>query len=349
MFLYQLGTTVIFGFASGAKQDAWLATCIGTVLGTSLIFIFTKLYEWFPEQNWVSLLNSTFGRHLGNVIALLYILAFIYEGGRILRDLGELINTFLLPRTPIMIPMFLIVVLVCYACYAGVERMGRLAELCIIFVVLSIFAQITFLIFSNVFHISWITPIASDWKNIGVSVFPVGISTTFGETIVFAMFWTLTVRPTNYRKAALLSSISAGIVIVLLDFMAIGALGADMFSRALYPLLSTFQLISLAEFIDNMDPGVVTNFITCGLFKVLLYTYAACAGVTAQWKVENLRSVIIPVSAIVFIIGIYTAKNISSHIFVGLKWVPWVIELPLFILLPLFAFVIVAIKKKISA
>ena len=39
-------------------------------------------------------------------------------------------------------------------------------------------------------------------------------------------------------------------------------------------------------------------------------------------------------------ISIYTAKNIASHIFVGLKIVPWVVELPLFVVLPLIIFIV---------
>ncbi|MCD9023108.1 hypothetical protein [Cohnella silvisoli] len=44
MYLFQLGSTVVFGFAGGAKQDAWLATGLATHCGCGLIWMYTKIY-----------------------------------------------------------------------------------------------------------------------------------------------------------------------------------------------------------------------------------------------------------------------------------------------------------------
>ena len=100
MFLFQLGTTIVFGFAGGAKQDAWLAALISAMIGIGIVWMFTRIYERNPGENLVALLQITFGRYLGHLLTTFYIWAFIYEAGRILRDLGELMGTFLLPSTP---------------------------------------------------------------------------------------------------------------------------------------------------------------------------------------------------------------------------------------------------------
>lgn len=340
MFLFQLGTTIVFGFAGGAKQDAWLAALISASIGICIVWMFTHLYEQHPGDNLVSLLQLTFGRYIGHFLTVLYTFAFTYEAGRILRDLGELMGTFLLPSTPSPFLMFLLVLLVAYACFAGIERVARLAELSIIIVFLFTCIQLVLLIFSDVIDLAWLLPVASDWKSIGVTVFPLGLTTTFGEIVVFTMFWKLTVTPRKFRKAALYSSMLVGAVFVVLDLIAVSTLGPDLFYRSFYPLLTSFQLIRIADFIDNFDPFVVTTFITGGLFKIILYAYAACTTITSQWKTENHRIVIIPVAIVIWFISIYTAKNIASHIFVGLKIVPWVVELPLFVVLPLIIFIV---------
>ncbi|MDR6554351.1 endospore germination permease [Paenibacillus qinlingensis] len=346
LFLFQLGTTIVFGFAGGAKQDAWLAALISAMLGISIVWMFTRIYERNPGETLVSLLQITFGKYLGHLLTTLYVFAFIYEAGRILRDLGELMGTFLLPSTPAPFLMLLLVLLVAYACYAGIERIARLAELSIIIVLLFTCIQVILLIFSDVIDFSWLLPVASDWKSIGVTVFPLGLTTTFGEIIVFTVFWKLTVNPTKFRKAALYSSLLVGAVFVLLDLIAVSTLGPDLFYRSFYPLLTSFQLIRIADFIDNLDPFVVTTFITGGLFKIILYAYAACSTITMQWKTENHRVVIIPVAILIWFISIYTAKNLASHIFVGLKVVPWIIELPLFVIVPLLMLILNSIFRK---
>jgi spore germination protein KB len=108
-----------------------------------------------------------------------------------------------------------------------------------------------------------------------------------------------------------------------------------LFARTLYPLLAAFQLISLADFIENVDPLVVTIFLLGGLFKILLFFYGACTGIRAQWRLHSHRSVVLPVFILVWLLAIFMTDNISSHIFVGLHWVPWVLWVPLFIMIPL--------------
>jgi spore germination protein KB len=346
IFLFQLGTTIVFGFAGAAKQDAWLAALISAMIGIGIVWMFTRMYEKNPKETLVSLLQITFGRYIGHLLTSFYILAFIYEAGRILRDLGELMSTFLLPSTPAPLLMLLIVILVAYACYAGIERIARLAELSISIVFLFTFIQLILLLFSDVIDFAWLLPVASDWKSIGVTIFPLGLTTTFGEVIIFAAFWKLTVKPNKFRKAALYSSLLVGLVFVVLDLIAVSTLGPDLFTRSFYPLLTSFQLIRIADFIDNLDPFVVTTFITGGLFKIILYAYAACSTITSQWKTENHRVVIIPIALLIWFISIFTAKNIASHIFVGLKIVPWIIELPLFVVIPLIMFLLNGIIRK---
>ncbi|WP_171632859.1 GerAB/ArcD/ProY family transporter [Paenibacillus plantarum] len=348
LFLFQLGTTIVFGFAGGAKQDAWLAALLSATIGIGIVWMFSRIYERNPGETLVSLLQITFGKYVGHLLTSFYIFAFIYESGRILRDLGELMSTFLLPSTPAPFLMLLLVVLVAYACYAGIERIARLAELSIIIVFLFTCVQLILLFFSDVIDFSWLLPVASDWRSIGVTVFPLGLTTTFGEVIVFAVFWKLTVSPRKFRKAALYSSLLVGAVFVLLDLIAVSTLGPDLFYRSFYPLLTSFQLIRIADFIDNLDPFVVTTFVTGGLFKIILYAYAACTTITLQWKTENHRAVIIPVALLIWFISIYTAKNIASHIFVGLKVVPWIIELPLFVVIPLVIFILNGVFRKRS-
>ncbi|TYP72407.1 spore germination protein KB [Paenibacillus methanolicus] len=349
LFIFQLGTTIVFGFAGGAKQDAWLAALISTLIGCGVVWCIAKVYEQHPKHNWVAILKLTFGSWVGHLLAMLYILALIYEAGRILRDLGELMTTFLLPRTPIGFSMFLVLVLVVYAANAGIERMARLAEVSIWFIFIFLLLLLALLLSSGVNNFGWLLPMATDWKHIAVTVFPLGLTTTFGETIVFAMMWTLTVGPKDFRRSALFSSLAVGLVFILLDLIAVGTLGPQMFSRALYPLLSTFQLIRVADFIDNLDPAVVSIFITGGMFKVFAYAYAACAGIAAQWHIRDHRAIVVPVGTMILLTAIYTAKSISSHIFVGLKWVPWVIELPLFVMLPIVVLAIGTVKKQLQS
>ncbi|UFJ39144.1 spore germination protein [Brevibacillus humidisoli] len=69
----------------------------------------------------------------------------LYVAGRVLRDFGELIDSFLLPKTPTGFSMFVFLLLVGYACFAGIERMARLGEMFIPLVLLLLVLQVIFL------------------------------------------------------------------------------------------------------------------------------------------------------------------------------------------------------------
>lgn len=346
IFLFQLGSSIVFGFSGGAKQDAWISVGISTFIGCGLIWMYSKLFEWYPDKNWISLLIHLFGRYFGNIVASVYILIFIYDAGRVLRDFGELMNNFILPRTPVAFTMFLFLLLIAYACFAGIERMARFAEITILVVILNLLIQFIILASSEVLDLSLLFPIGEDWKHIGTTVFPLGVTVPFGETFAFTLFWTQLVQPNKFRKMVLLSSILIGIILALLDILAVGTLGPEMFSRSFYPLLSTFQLISVTDTINNLDPIVVTNFLVCGFFKILVFTYAALTGITTQWKIDKYRAAIIPVSILVWLLAFYMTKNMVSHLFVGPKWVTLVMWVPLFIIIPLFAVILAKVKKK---
>jgi len=57
--LFQIGTTIIFGFASDAGRDAWISVIISSAVGTMFVIMYTliarlnpglTLVEWFPAQ-----------------------------------------------------------------------------------------------------------------------------------------------------------------------------------------------------------------------------------------------------------------------------------------------------------
>ncbi|WP_176560326.1 GerAB/ArcD/ProY family transporter [Brevibacillus dissolubilis] len=349
ILLFQVGSNIVFGFGAGAKQDAWIAAGISTILGAALIYLYSKIYEWYPRHTWSTLLVHLFGRVIGRTLAIIYIFSFIYVAGRVMRDFGELLKTYMLPQTPTGLTMFLFLLVILYACYAGLERMGRLAEVSIFFILGLLTLQFLFLLSSDVLDFVWMYPMGEDWRAIMATVFPLGVSVPFGETLVFAMFWSVTVNPKSFRRSALLSTCMVGLLFIVLDVTAISTIGPYLFSRTLYPMFTMFQMTSVADFLDNLDPFVVINLLIAGMFKIFIFTYGACVGIANLFRLSDYRVTIAPIGVLIWLLAAYMTKNISSHVFVGLQWVPWVMWVPLFMLIPLVVGVVAWFKKKHAA
>lgn len=337
MLLFQLGTSVVFGFSSYAKQDAWITVVLSTIVGLGIFWVYTKLLSVGSSHNWTSLLQQAFGKWIGYLLGIIYIFVFTYSAARDLRDLAELIRTFLLPNTPMVVIMILFQLIVSYLCYSGLERMGRIAEMNVPIVFLFFAFQVILLSVSGELQFKLLQPVAEKWKPILTSIFPGNISVPYAEAFAFAAFWSSIKQPGRFFKAALWSSISASLIILALDIMAICTVGPEVFSRSIFPVMILFHVVNVGDFLQNIDPLIVTNFMIGVLLKISIFTYASLSVIGDLWKVEGHKVAVMPISILILLFGFYMANNLSSHLFIGSQWVTWVLFIPMFLGLPFLA------------
>ncbi|WP_182007582.1 GerAB/ArcD/ProY family transporter, partial [Priestia aryabhattai] len=62
-----------------------------------------------------------------------YILYFMYDASRVLRDFGEMLLTFAYPDTPLFIANALLMLVIIYTIRKGIEVIARSGELLFIF------------------------------------------------------------------------------------------------------------------------------------------------------------------------------------------------------------------------
>lgn len=87
--LFELGTALIVPLGVEAKQDAWLAELLGLTGGIVLLLQYFYLYHHFPNLLLTSYIQKIFGKYIGWIIALSYILFFIYGASRDLNYRGD--------------------------------------------------------------------------------------------------------------------------------------------------------------------------------------------------------------------------------------------------------------------
>jgi spore germination protein KB len=252
-FVYQLGTTVIFGFGGQAGRDAWIGQLVSLGLGLFVILLYAALARMNPGLSLVQWFPAQFGRWIGIPIAFLYTILFLYTAGRILADVRDMISTTILYDTPLIVIVGVFTILIAYCLYGGIEVIARLGEMIFPVVLVMFVIQTIFLLNSGVVHLNNLRPVLENgWAPIWKVVFPGGITLTFGETIVFAMFWTETKHPEKIMKITILATILSGLMIALWDILTISVFGS-MFSRFLYPLYTLLGMISIGNFIENLQ------------------------------------------------------------------------------------------------
>lgn len=339
-FIFQLGTTIIFGFGGSAGRDAWIGELISCCLGLFIVMIYIALMRMNPGLSLVQWFPAQFGRWIGTPLAFLYPLMFLYVVGRIIADIRDMVSTTVLPRTPLFVISGVFAIIIAYCVYGGIEIVARLGEMFLPIVLIMFCIEVILLWSSSVLNINNLMPVFENgWEPVWKVVYPSGITQSFGETLVLAMFWPETKRPDKVMKITLLATILSGIMVTLFDVLAILVFGG-MFSGFLYPLYTMLSLISIGHFIENLQMFGVLYFLMTALMKSVVYMLAAVRGIQQLTNRKGYRVLVIPACAISLFLGMTMSKNISEHVYrhhfeilVPYVWLPLLFVLPAILLI----------------
>lgn len=347
-FIFQLGTTVIFGFGGSAGRDAWIGQIVSLCLGIIVILLYTTLMRMNPGRTLVEWFPAQMGRFIGVPIAFLYPLLFLYHVGRGLADIRDMISTTILFNTPFLLIEGIFIIIIIYCVYGGIEIIARLGEMIFPVVLVMFSIQTIFLFITGVLRIDNLQPVLENgWGPIWKVAYPGGITEPFGESIVFAMFWTDTDHPKKIMKITILATILSGFIITCWDILAISVFGS-MFSHFLYPLYTLLGMISIGNFIENLQIFGILYFFMTALIKVLVNMLGALKGFQQLIGLRNYRVIIIPAGAIALYLGMTMSKNISEHVYyTHFKILVPYVWVPMFLVLPMILLIVTWIRQKV--
>lgn len=186
--LFEMGSAILVGLGSQAKQDAWIAILLGLAGGLLLFLVYYRLFTYYQDLPLTSYLQKIIGKWLGRFIGFFYIVYFIYCATRVLRDFGELLASTIYTNTPLIVINALMIITLIYAIHKGIEVIARVGEL--FFGVIYILAVAGFILIavSGLIHLDNLLPVLENGWNPVIRTF-LGETLTFpfGEMVVFTM------------------------------------------------------------------------------------------------------------------------------------------------------------------
>lgn len=338
IFLVPYGSAILFFLTPEAKQNAWIALLIYIVPALLLQHIYITLYSHYPEDTLITYLPKIFGKFIGTLVSIIYILYFTYIAARVLRDFSDLILISTLTQTPLLVITFFLTITITFGVSKGLENLCR--GISTFFPGLMIFLVVIMILFfttSNIVHLRNMYPILEggmldlikqSWRLI---TFP------YGETIIFTMVYFNINKPKKIRKAVFAAVISQGIVLAMLTIIFIVGLGVNFAERELFPLLDALRLIRLTGFLDRLDLLIIIVLVVNGFIKVSFFMYVAMMGTSQLFKMKNKNALAWPFGAIVLITSILIARSFPQHLKIGFDFTPKYIHIPLQILIPVLA------------
>ncbi|MGP4081652.1 GerAB/ArcD/ProY family transporter [Pseudalkalibacillus sp. R45] len=347
MVFFQLGSAVVVGLGLQAKQGAWIAILIGMGAGLVLFWMYTQIHLYQPENNFVNMLQESFGNVFGKVVGFLYILYFIYLAARVLRDFGELLLSATLVETPMFVILTIMILASLYVISKGIEVLARTSEF--YFPILSglVVLGIGLLFASKAVQLKNLQPYTGEgWGLILQTAFPMTLTFPFGELIAFLMLFKYVNKTNRVRTTGIFAILTSGIILAVTAIMDVAVLGADSAARTTFPLLMTISRIEIGDFIQRLDAIGVFILIIGMFFKVSLFYYVAVACTASVFNVTKFKLLFYPVSLVILFAALTITSNFSEHLEEGMQLVPFYIHLPLQLGIPFLVLLILSVKYR---
>lgn len=108
-----------------AKQDGWISTLIAGVITQAIILVIWALCRRFPSLSLYQILPNILGGVVGKLFTLSYVLYFTVTGSLVLARYSDILDKWILPRTPNWITMLLILAICIYIVNEGLTSIAR--------------------------------------------------------------------------------------------------------------------------------------------------------------------------------------------------------------------------------
>jgi spore germination protein KB len=314
IFNYLLGSAIVIGVGKEAKQDAWIAIALTTLIGIGLMYFYYSINRLLPNKNLFEIMEYCFTRPITILLSLVYVIYFLYTITRVIRTFGEMITSAILPNTPIEVITLSIMLVIAYIVYLGLEVLARITEIFTPYVVMLLTLIFIFLVTSGEIQLHNLQPVLGDGiKPVLKAMFPGLIIFPFGELVAFTIILTSVTELKKSKKIAFIAVLTAGTFLAVTSILMINTLGVDAFQYSNFPLLSTTRVISIGHFLERIDPLVVFIMTLGVIVKCAVFIYCGLKGLEYVFRIPY-RYFAIPISVLVSVFSILVAVNYGDHL-----------------------------------
>ncbi len=347
MLLFLFGSATIVSIGQEARQSAWIAVLVGMLIYLPFFALVTLLYKKHPEATFPTILKIAFGKHLGRIICMLYVLYFIYIGARVLRDFCELLLLTSMNHTPLVIVGAIMMAVIAYACFLEVEPIARASVLLLVVFISFMVLGFLLLFFSDVMNPDRMQPILGEGiDSIFKAVFPLILTFPFGEMVVFLMFNQFVKGERSLRKMGTRAVVIGGVMLSMLSLISLTTLGQHLVGSSTIPLIVTVQQVNIGDIIQRMDMLAISVLIIGGFAKVTIFAYAAIVGIKEIYQTNSHKLLIFLIAISILTTTVFMSDNSVKHLDIGLKVVPVWIHIPMQFVIPIVTLLILQLKSR---
>jgi len=311
-----------------ARQDAWISLIVAGMIGLVVTLILVRVCQRHSTHTLVEFAQKLFGKWVGKLIGLLYILVWFSVSADILRIFSLFIKQFLFHDTPIWVIAILMVAAMAYINFAGgVEAIARFSELAGPLLLVGVF--ITFGLNATNLHPSLLLPVYADTGAMSILKGSFVNASFLGESMMIMMLVPFISNSKKMMQPTLLAICIPALIGVLTAVFVIMTFGTNIGSTSIFPYFSMVRFINYLEFIQNMDVWIMFIWIFSVFVKLAIYLFINSYGTAQLIGVKNWRVVIGFAAVVIFTISLVPANIVGMLDYAKFVWIIYIF--PIFI------------------
>ncbi|MBY0011227.1 GerAB/ArcD/ProY family transporter [Paenibacillus typhae] len=295
--------------AEYAQNDFWMTGLLTIITGFVTIYVAVRLHELYPNENVIQHSQRIVGTTLGRLTGVIFFLYSIHGTGTSVRVYAEFVKINFLFKTPILMIISTMVLLVSFTVRAGLETMGRSA---VIFTPVFITPLLFLLLLIPDLDFRNILPVLSH------GIVPVLQGTATPQAWVSELFFMTFFLPclsdpdkgrtwgNRVLGAIVLSMVFVSLIILFL-------LGSDTVDKT-YPVLVAFRYINTGDFLENLEALLLAMWIVGSFVKISVFLYVAVLSFAQTLRLSDYRPFVFPLG---FLAILFSLWDLPSYVRLG--------------------------------
>jgi len=272
-------------------RDGWMSVLPGFAVGIPYGLMVLSLVERYPHKNLLQISETLFGKWIGKIIGVIYILITGYFGGLLLGQAGNIYQTSIMPLTPISVFYLGGLLLVFYLVRSGIEVFARFSEVIFPLIVIALVLNVGLSI--SRIEQGELMPILSEglkpllWG--GIKVIP------FAMEFILFIAGIAAFLPTGKQELGQLKTgvwravFLVGILDTLVVLMQILVFGPTETIRLVYGLLVLGKLVEVSKTVAGVEALFLGVWLGGLVIKVSAFFFTAIWGLETVFSLKGLK------------------------------------------------------------
>lgn len=292
-------------------RNGYILPLVALIFGAIYIYCITGVTKNFPGDTLVEFAPKIVPKFVAYIIIIAFAIRIIITTGLELRMFGEMIAQVMLPKTPVIVIILMMLLATAYLVKSGMEATARMGEILIYFVFIPL-AIVFFKILLGADYKQVMPFFQTNLKDIGWGGYYISLS--FIPLEFMLMLTGLMQKPEKAKHATFTAIVIIAVLESIIILLTICSIGLGEVSRQIWPVLTLMQSIqNVGSIIQNQEILMMTGWI----FSVFMYIssglyFTSLIG-SRSFKFKRENVFVLPLIPIVYFVAVWPKNLIQTY------------------------------------